>query len=107
MEVHINTDRNLKTSNEFLTKNEKFEKMIQDSLDIFQKYITKIEVRFSDVNADKVGFDDKRCFIEARINGIHPIVATHYANNMLLALDGAIVKLKNSLGHTLGKMKDR
>jgi ribosome-associated translation inhibitor RaiA len=32
--------------------------------------------------------------------------AVHHANNLHLALDGAVEKLKNSLEHTFGKLKN-
>lgn len=107
MQIQINTDHNIKGTHEFLTETDKFEEIVQGALAHFQKYITKVEVHFTDVNAGKTGFDDKRCLIEARVNGAQPIIASHHANNLLLALDGAAEKLKNSLNHTFGKLKKR
>jgi ribosomal subunit interface protein len=105
MQIQINTDHNIKSSHEFLADSEDFQKIVQDSLDHFQKHITRVDVHFSDENAGKTGEKDKRCLIEARVSGIQPIIAKHNANNLHLALEGAADKLKRSLVHTFGKMK--
>ena len=105
MQVNINTDHNIKDSHDFLTHTDKFEDIIQNALIHFKKHITRIEVHFTDVNAGKTGVNDKRCLIEARVSGISAVVATHQANDLTLALDGAAEKLKNSLDHIFGKMK--
>lgn len=106
MQIQINTDHNIKGSPEFLTETDKFEGIVLNALGHFQKNITRVQVNFSDVNAGKTGFEDKRCLIEARLSGVAPIIATHQANNLLEALEGATEKLKNSLVHTMGKLKE-
>lgn len=106
MQIQINTDHNIKGTVEYLTDTEKFEQIVMDALDHFKKYIAKIDIRFTDENAGKVGYQDKRCLIEARINGVRPIVATHHAQNLVLALEGASERLKHSLEHTFGKMRN-
>jgi ribosome-associated translation inhibitor RaiA len=105
MQIQINTDHNIRGSHEFLTETAKFEEIVQGALGHFKKYITRIEVHFTDENAGKTGFGDKRCLIEARVSGVQAIVATHHANNLIEALDGATEKLRNSLNHLFGKMK--
>lgn len=105
MHIQITPDHNIKGSFEFLADTDNFEKIVQETLNHFKKYITKVEIHFTDENASKTGFEDKRCLIEARIRGLKPIIVTHHANNLLLALDGATEKLKHSLDHTFGKMK--
>jgi ribosome-associated translation inhibitor RaiA len=105
MQIQINTDHNVKGSHEFTTDTDKFEEIVMDALDHFKKHITRVEVHFSDVDGGKGGFLDKRCLIEARVSGIKPVVATHQADSLMLALDGATEKLRNSLGHTFGKIK--
>ena len=105
MQIQISTDHNIKGSHEYLSETEKFEEIVLDALGHYRNHITRIEVHFTDVNAGKTGFEDKRCLIEARVSGVQPIVATHHANNLLEALEGATEKLKNSLNHTFGKIK--
>lgn len=106
MQIQISTDHNIKGSAEFLTDTERFEKIIVGALDHFQKHITKVDVHFTDMNAGKTGFEAKRCLIEARVSGTQPLVASNNANNLIEALEGATEKLKHSLDHTFGKMKN-
>lgn len=105
MQVHINKDHNIKNSHDYILESANFENIVRGSLGHYQKHITRIEIHFSDTNSAKNGFDDKRCLIHARISGVKPLAAIHQANNIQLALDGAIEKLINSLNHTFGKMK--
>ncbi|MDO9183258.1 MAG: HPF/RaiA family ribosome-associated protein [Bacteriovorax sp.] len=106
MQIQINTDHTVKSSHEYKLETENFRDALEDSLEHFQKYISKVEVHFSDTNAEKIGFDDKRCLIEVRLRGLNPVVTSHQANNLALALDGATLKLKKSLDHIFGKMKN-
>ncbi len=107
MKVQINSDQTIKDSYEYLTETQIFEKNLMDSLRHFQNYISKIIVRFSDVNGSKESFNDKRCLIEVRLIGVQPIITTHQANNLHMALNGATDKAKRSLSHLFGKMKKR
>lgn len=70
----------------------------------YSEKLTHIEVHFSDVNADKGGDQDKRCMIEARAAGLHPVAVTNKAGNIDHALDGAIEKLHHSLEHAFAKL---
>ncbi|MBC7537374.1 MAG: HPF/RaiA family ribosome-associated protein [Bacteriovorax sp.] len=105
MQIQISTDHNIKGTHEFQTETEKFEEIVKVALGHFEKHITRVEVHFSDINAGKTGYEDKRCLIEARVSGVQPIIATNNANNLLEALEGATERLKHSLEHTFGKMK--
>ena len=70
--------------------------------------ITSIEVHLTDENhAPKGGDADKRCMLEARVNGIKPIAVTNYAANQDLAFRGAADKLAKALDHEFGKLDRR
>jgi ribosome-associated translation inhibitor RaiA len=105
MQIQISTDHNIKGTHEMLNESEKFEEIVQDAIGHFQQHITRVEIHFTDENACKTGFEDKRCLIEARVSGAQPMIASHHANNLTLALEGATEKLKHSLNHSFGKMK--
>jgi ribosome-associated translation inhibitor RaiA len=106
MQIQISTDHNIKGSPEFLTETQKFEEIVLDALKNFQEIITRVEVYFTDVNAGKSGHEAKRCLIEARVSGIKSLIATNNANNLLEALEGATEKLRSSLDHTMGKIRN-
>ena len=83
-----------------------FTETLEDSLSRFNEQIMRVEVHLSDENAHKEGGDDKRCLLEARLKGLKPVVVTHQAENIDLALSGAIDKLIKSLESTIGKLRN-
>lgn len=74
----------------------------------FEQDITSIEVQMSDENhASSGGGVDKRCTLEARVNGRAPIAVTHHGPDQNLAFRGAADKLANALDHAFGKLDRR
>jgi hypothetical protein len=82
------------------------EKELTDKLARFRDQITRIEVHLSDVNGDRVGGDEKRCLLEARINGRAPVAVSHNAPKVADALRGAAEKMLRALDSALGKARD-
>lgn len=72
----------------------------------FASQITRVEVHLSDDNAGKGGADDKRCMIEARLEGRKPQAVNHNADTVEQAIKGAADKMKRVLDTTLGKLRD-
>ncbi|MBE0545141.1 MAG: HPF/RaiA family ribosome-associated protein [Verrucomicrobia bacterium] len=64
---------------------------------------TRVEVHLSDENGEKTGGRDKRCMMEARLEGHQPIAVTDEAETIAQAIDGAADKLKSALDSTLGR----
>lgn len=79
---------------------------VEKALGRFADRITRVEVHLSDINAAKSGPNDKRCLIEVRLAGRHPMAVSHEASTMELAVDGAIGKVRRSLQRTLGRLDD-
>ena len=105
MKVQVNT------SNDIDNK-ESLERWASDYLNEhlarFDQDITSIEVQMTDENhAAKGGGVDKRCMLEARVNGIKPIAVTNFAANQDLAFRGAAEKLAHALDHAFGKLDRR
>lgn len=74
----------------------------------FEQDITSVEVKLSDENhATKGGDTDKRCMMEARVNGRAPIAVTNYGPDQNLAFRGACDKLCKALDHEFGKLDRR
>jgi len=79
--------------------------LIENSVARFAHRITRIECHLGDVNATKGGAVDKRCMLEARLNGLRPIAVTHQAGSLLLAIEGAAQKLEHAVARRLGKLE--
>lgn len=104
MKIQVNTDKNIaggERLTSFLTT------LITDDLSRFSDRITRVEVHLSDVNGRKEGEDDKRCLIEARLEGLQPMVVTDHASKHELAVSGALDKLVAKLDSKLGKLSKR
>ncbi len=100
MNIQINTDKNIE-GNERLQSF--LEKKITSTLRRFESHITRIEVHLSDVNAGKEGPQDKRCLIEARLEGRDPLTASANSDTVENAVNNAIDKIKQVLDTELGK----
>ena len=103
MKVQVNTDSSIKGDERL---EEIVETIVLGALERFKSDVTRIEVHLTDVNADKGGDDDKRCVMEARVEGLKPEAVTHNAGEIRDAVSGAAQKLKRVLDSTLGKRKD-
>jgi len=102
MQVQVNTDHNIEGS-ERLVKYAK--SLIEDNLGRFRDHITRIEVHLKDENGDKKGGDDKRCLMEARLEGRQPLAVTHHAETLDQAMHGAVDKLKKTIDTAISKTK--
>lgn len=103
MNIEIRTDKNIQNSDRLIT-------YVREELNQeFQRHserITQFSVHISDENGDKGGDDDIRCMIEAKAAGLKPVVVTHKAKNIDLALHGAIDRIKRSIEHVLEKKEN-
>jgi len=102
MTIQINTDKNLSVHEAFEAQ---LDSLLTEELSRFSERITRLEVHLSDENGNKQGLNDKRCMIEARIEGRQPIAVTDRANDYERAVSGAIEKLKTSLTTIVGKLR--
>lgn len=103
MTIQFNGDNNLTIHEEF---RDKLKDQLTEELDRFSEYITRLEVHFSDENGHKTGQNDKRCMLEARVEGRQPIAVSAEASNYELAVDASVEKLKSSLDTVLGRRRD-
>lgn len=103
MQIQINTDNNVEGNARMSAY---FSEVLEQSLSRFDDQITRLEVHLSDDNAHKEGGDDKRCLLEARLKGLKPVVVTHQAETIEIAVNGAADKLKNALENTIGRLRN-
>ena len=102
MTIQINTDKNLSVHEAFKAQ---LDGLLSEELSRFSEHITRLEVHLSDENGNKQGLNDKKCIIEARLEGRQAIAVTEIANDDELAVSGAIKNLKALLGTIVGKLK--
>jgi ribosome-associated translation inhibitor RaiA len=103
MKIQINTDNNIQ-GREALA--ERYSRDVSSALANVDKHVTSIEVHLSDENGDKSGQHDKRCAIEARLEGRQPIAVTEHAATLDLALHGACHKLARMIGDIVDAKRD-
>ena len=103
MTIQFNADNHLTVHEEF---RDKLNSSLSEGLYRFSEHITKLEVHLSDENGQKSGQNDKKCLLQARIEGSSPIVVSAGANNYQVAVYSAIDKLNSSLDSFFGRLKD-
>lgn len=103
MTIQLNSDNNLTLHDTFRSQ---LNTLLSEELSRFSEHITRLEVHLSDENSHKEGLNDKKCILEARLEGMKPIAVTNIANNHEQAVEGAIDKLKTSLTTIFGRLSN-
>jgi len=102
MLVQFNTDNNI-SGNERLQSY--VESLLNDGLSRFDSHLSRVEVHLTDENSHKEGQKDKRCMLEARIEGLQPVAVTNHDETIEQAINGALSKLRSALDTVIGKLK--
>jgi len=90
MQIQINTDHNIEGHQALAAH---VSGVVESALSQISDHITRLEVHLSDENSHKVGPNDKRCALEARLEGRRPVAVTHQAATLDQAVNGAAEKL--------------
>lgn len=77
---------------------------MEHALRRFQDQVTRVEVHLSDQNSAKRGQRDKRCAMEARLEGRQPIAVSDDAATLAQAVRGAADKLARLIDSQLGRV---
>jgi ribosome-associated translation inhibitor RaiA len=105
MKVQVNTSNDIENKD---TLERWASDYLNEQLARYEQDITSIEVQMTDENHGTRGGDgDKRCMMEARVNGRAPIAVTNYGADQNVAFRGAAEKLANALEHAFGKLDRR
>ena len=104
MQIQVNTDNNIEGREDVVRF---VESVLESKLRAVSGSITRIEVHLQDQNAAKSGPDDKRCMVEARLEGRQPVSATATADTIQSAVTAAVDKMRNILDSELGKLRAR
>ncbi|MEP7307478.1 MAG: HPF/RaiA family ribosome-associated protein [Acidobacteriota bacterium] len=103
MPIQTNTDRSIAGSDGLSAQ---ANTIVESALGRFSGRITRAEIYLSDKNGASGGVEDKRCMMEARLEGRQPIAVTHRAATVEQAMKGAANKLKRAIGSTIGRLRD-
>ena len=103
MKIQINTDNHIEGLEALA---DEAEATIAGALGHLAGDITRVEVHLSDENGEKTGGHDKRCMLEARLEGHQPIAVTDESDSLDGAIAGAADKLKHALASTLGRLHE-
>jgi ribosome-associated translation inhibitor RaiA len=104
MLIQVNTDRHIEGHEALTTQ---VREAVESALRRNSDQITRVEVHLSDENAQKSGPGDKRCVMEARLEGRQPVAVTHDAATLAQAIDGAAEKLSHLIQNTLERLRDQ
>jgi ribosome-associated translation inhibitor RaiA len=101
MKIQVNTDDNIQGREDVA---ESVSATVENALRRFKDQITRVEVHLGDENAGKSGQRDKRCMVEARLEGRQPAAATALAPTTAQAVQAASEKLARMLETQLGRL---
>ena len=100
MQIQINADHHIESSE---ARDQWARSVVESALGHLRDHVSRVEVHFSDESAGASGAPDKRCVMEARLNGRPPIAVTHHAETLDAAVNGASHKLARAMDHELGR----
>lgn len=102
MQIQVHTDDNIEGGQALSGQ---VEAAVEKALGRFSDQITRVEVHLGDENSEKGGQDDKRCMMEARLEGRPPTAVTNHAPTLALAIAGAADKLQKVIESTIGRLR--
>jgi ribosome-associated translation inhibitor RaiA len=104
VQIQVNTDHTIE-GHEALA--DQIRGVVENALSRVSDHITRVEVHLIDESGPKSRDNNKRCMMEARLEGRQPIAVTDEAATADLAVNGAADKLARMIEHTLGKLHDQ
>ena len=101
MQIQVNTDHNIEGGGESLSIWAESE--VKRGLSHHAEHITRVEVHLGDEIGRKGSLSEKRCVMEARLQGRVPMAVTHHAESLNQAVTGAADKLNRMIESALGR----
>jgi ribosomal subunit interface protein len=96
MKIQVNTDNHIDGAEDLINY---IETLFADKLKRFDAHLTRLEIHLSDENAGKGGANDKKCSVEARMDGHEPIFASAQSDVMHISINEALQKIKRGIEH--------
>lgn len=103
MQIQVNGDNQIHAREELSTR---VEAVVGGALQRFGERISRVDVHLTDENHQKNGQADKRCLIEAHINGHSTTAVSHHATTLDQAVDGAAHKIERAVDHALARRRN-
>jgi ribosome-associated translation inhibitor RaiA len=100
MQVQVHTDHHIEGHESLVTW---ATSEVKNALSRHIDQITRVEVHLSEENGHKGGKSDKRCMLEARLQGRSPLAVTHHEDNLHQAVTGAADKLNRMIESAIGR----
>jgi ribosome-associated translation inhibitor RaiA len=100
--VQIHTDPNIESSEELTAQ---VESIVAGAVGRYSDRISRVQVHLGDENGSKNGSNDKRCMMEARMDGRPPLAVTQQAPTLDQAMDGAAEKLERLIDGTVDRLR--
>ena len=104
MQIQVNSDHNI-DGDEAVSQH--VTHVVERALGRHSENITRVEVHLSDEKNSKSEHHDKRCMMEARLQGRAPVSVSHHAETLHQAIDGAAEKMVRVIDSTLGRLHDQ
>ncbi len=101
MKIQLNTDNHVQHDPSVVRH---VEDTLGTTLARFQPQLSRIDVHLSDVNGAKGGAGDKRCLLEAHLQGRPNLTASDEGDSIAEAVNGATRKLQRVIDSALGKL---
>jgi ribosome-associated translation inhibitor RaiA len=104
MQVQINSDSNISMHTKL---SDSIGAYINNLLQRFDPYLTRVEVHLTGENIKKSGPKDKRCVLEARAKRHPSLIVTNKSTDIEDAFSGAAAKMHRHLESTYGRLADK
>jgi ribosome-associated translation inhibitor RaiA len=104
MQVQINSDNNISMHGRL---SDSIGACINNLLQRFDPYLTRVEVHLTGENVKKSGPKDKRCVLEARAKRHASLIVTNKSTDIEDAFSGAAAKMHRQLETTYGRLADK
>jgi ribosome-associated translation inhibitor RaiA len=102
MHIQFNTDHNIEGSEGLAAY---VDGVVDKALSPVSNHITRVEIHLTDESSNKSTPHDKRCVMEARLEGHQPIAVTHEASTVDEAVEGAANKLARRVDHVIERLR--
>ena len=104
MHIELSTDNNIRRKERLAAH---VKAVLEHALAHFGDKITRVEIHLSDERSNKAaGRGEKRCMMEARLEGLKPIAVNDHAVDLDQAVSGAAKKLASAIETILGRLHD-
>jgi ribosome-associated translation inhibitor RaiA len=104
MHVQINSDNNISMHSKL---SDAIGAYINNLLERFDPYLTRVEVHLTGENVEKNGPKHKRCVLEARAKRHASLIVTNKSTDIEDAFSGAAAKMHRQLETTYGRLADK